>query len=541
MSPGPLPPGRARIGWEALSRFVGDIDARPSKRIFQTIIADYNLERSICELIDNALDIWIIRGRQNSLVINITLEVQRQNIIIVDNAGGIRREKMSVIVGPGQTDIPPESSTIGFFGVGSKRSVVHLSKLTRISSRFDDEPTYRVEVNDEWIESEDNWLLPLYEVGNINERSTKIELITLRTPLEENDITRLRSHLEATYAIFIQDPQINIFLNENILSHVLFQNWCFPPESRPVHIRGSIHIVGEEDVSIEVWGGLSSESSPTTGDYGFFFYCNDRLIARGIKNPILGFQKGQIGYPHPQIALTKVIVSLKGAAKNMPWNSSKSDLNYNHPILTAIRERLIEIGKRYATVSRGFVGDWPERFLQYTTGDFIEEIVENFATANTSYLPPTPHIRPTFIRHVNTENRDIGEEKPWTIGLYEGIIAVDFLYKKRTLRYKNRMCLILLDSTLEIAFKEYLVHGASRPYSTRRIRETFEKPRNEIHDEMRPNLPLDDPTWARIQHYYLLRCNLIHQRATARIEDEDIDDYRAIVEQILGVLFNLIF
>ena len=73
-----------------MSRYVEDIDARPSKRIFQTIIADYNLERSICELIDNALDIWVIRGRQNSLVINITLDLQRQNIIIVDNAGGAR-------------------------------------------------------------------------------------------------------------------------------------------------------------------------------------------------------------------------------------------------------------------------------------------------------------------------------------------------------------------------------------------------------------------------------------------------------------------
>lgn len=522
-----------------MSTYVEDIDARPSKRIFHTIIADYNLERSICELIDNALDIWIIRGRQRPLVINITLDTNRQNIILSDNGGGIERENMSVIVGPGQTFNVPGGQTIGFFGVGSKRAVVHLSTLTRISSRFDDGPTYRVEVDDAWIGDEDNWSLPLYEVDNIDESSTKIELIQLRTPLEVTDITRLRVHLEATYALFIQDPQINILLNTSVLSPFLFQNWCFPPNSKPVHVIGNIEDVSGEIIEIEVWGGLSSESSPTGGDYGFFFYCNDRLIGRGIKNPILGFQKGQIGSPHPKISLTKVIVSLKGAAFCMPWNSSKSDLNYNHPILTSIREKLIDIGARYSKVCRGF--DWKQRFLQYTTGDFIEQTVVDFAQADTSYLPPTPRIRQTFSQQVSRGNRRIGRESPWTRGLYEGIIAVDFLFKKRALHYKNRMCLILLDSTLEIAFKEYLVHGVSRPYGARRIRETFEKPRNEIHDEMRPHLPLDDPTWARIQHYYLLRCNLIHQRATARIEDEDIEDYRAIVEQILGVLFNLIF
>ena len=538
MAPEALPPGRARIGWEVLSSYVEDIDARPSKRIYQAIIADYNLERSICELIDNALDMWIIRDRQNSLVINVTLNVLRQNIIVVDNSGGIERENMSFIVGPGQTFNVPGDPTIGFFGVGSKRAVVHLSTLTRISSRFDDGPTYRVEIDDDWIKDEYNWLLPLYEVGNINERSTQIELIRLRTPLEEEDINRLRSHLEATYAIFIQDPQINIFLNGDILSPILFQNWSFPPNSRPIHVIGNIGNDSGEVVTIEVWGGLSSESSPSLGNYGFFFYCNDRLIARGTKNPILGFQKGQIGQPHPKISLTKVIVSLKGAAFCMPWNSSKSDLNYNHPIFTSIRERLIDIGERYAKVSRGFVGDWPERFLQYTTGEFIEEIVDNFATADTSYLPPTPTIRSTVIQQIARDNRSIGEERPWTIGLYEGIIAVDFLYKKRTLRYRNRMCLILLDSTLEIAFKEYLVHGASPTIGQSRLRSIS---RIQIHEEMHNHLTLDDSVWERLQYYYNLRCNLIHERATAGIENRDIEDYREIVEQILEMLFGIRF
>jgi hypothetical protein len=43
---------------------VGTVDAIPSKRVFLSIIADYDLNRSVCELIDNALD--IVGGRQMS-------------------------------------------------------------------------------------------------------------------------------------------------------------------------------------------------------------------------------------------------------------------------------------------------------------------------------------------------------------------------------------------------------------------------------------------------------------------------------------------
>jgi len=41
-----------------MKKEIGIVDAVPSKRLFLSIIADYDLNRSICELIDNAIDIW---------------------------------------------------------------------------------------------------------------------------------------------------------------------------------------------------------------------------------------------------------------------------------------------------------------------------------------------------------------------------------------------------------------------------------------------------------------------------------------------------
>ena len=35
------------------------IDGTPEKRLFLSIISDYDLRTGLCELIDNALDLWV--------------------------------------------------------------------------------------------------------------------------------------------------------------------------------------------------------------------------------------------------------------------------------------------------------------------------------------------------------------------------------------------------------------------------------------------------------------------------------------------------
>jgi len=66
---------------------VGEIDAVPSKRLFLSIINDYDLNRSICELIDNAIDNWIPNERKFKLVIDVKLDKDQQTITVMDNAG----------------------------------------------------------------------------------------------------------------------------------------------------------------------------------------------------------------------------------------------------------------------------------------------------------------------------------------------------------------------------------------------------------------------------------------------------------------------
>ena len=89
-----------------MKREAGKLEAIPSKRLFHSIIADYDLNRSLCELVDNALDLWSLRSLDRVRV-DIDLDWNQRAIHVSDNAGGIDEDDLSVIVAPGQTTLDP--------------------------------------------------------------------------------------------------------------------------------------------------------------------------------------------------------------------------------------------------------------------------------------------------------------------------------------------------------------------------------------------------------------------------------------------------
>src|SRR5258708_27568571 len=123
------------------------LDATPEKRVFLSIISEYDLKRSMCELIDNAIDLWTKRKRVD-LEINIQLDDRQQTISIEDNAGGIEESKLDHIVSPGKTTNDVSDDVIGYFGVGSKRAAVALAQDIAIHSRFENDKSFTVEFDE---------------------------------------------------------------------------------------------------------------------------------------------------------------------------------------------------------------------------------------------------------------------------------------------------------------------------------------------------------------------------------------------------------
>ena len=115
---------------------IGPIDGTPEKRMFWSIISDYDLKTGLCELVDNALDVWLRGGQQKRPTIEITLDAERQLISVKDDVGGVRLDDLYLLLSPGGSKNDPKSEVIGIFGVGSKRAGIALGEHVDIRTRF---------------------------------------------------------------------------------------------------------------------------------------------------------------------------------------------------------------------------------------------------------------------------------------------------------------------------------------------------------------------------------------------------------------------
>jgi hypothetical protein len=131
--------------------------------------------------------------------------------------------------------------------------------------------------------------------------------------------------------------------------------------------------------------------------------------------------------------------------------------------------------------------------------------------------------------------------KPWTIGSYEGIIVVETLSQTH-LSQKNRYSLIVLDSTLEIAFKDYLTHLTGKSKIGRPRLLNILQNRSDVEREVKQRIKsITRAEWGLVNHYYMMRNNLIHQVANTDVKTDDINKYRKVVESILNKIYKLQF
>ncbi|MDN3548921.1 ATP-binding protein [Mucilaginibacter aquaedulcis] len=520
---------------------IKDVEASPSKRIYHSIIADYHLDIALCELIDNALDNWKYSGKKQKLTVKIDLDYSRQIIQISDDSGGLKEDEIQLIVSPGYSKNIGDDLSIGFFGVGSKRAVVALAEEIKIFTRFKKEKTLYVEINDSWI-SDSSWDVEVFQVDNIAENSTLIELVKLRSPLVEDNHAEAVNHLGATYSQFLINEDFEIILNDRTVDPITFESWSFPLGFEPTNFSGKIDLGTKGSVDVNILGGLTRSGDPSGGEYGAYFYCNRRLIARAYKGSEIGYRQIRIGQPHPSVSLARAIIKINGPASLMPWNSSKSDINIKHPTYIALLEHIDQVLYHYSQLSKKWStgGGWEQNIFKYKTGDIKEENVDIITASTRIHLPPIPRVaQHKFVDIIKIQNRELAREKPWVKGHYEAIIAVDELPKLK-LEQNNRISLLILDSTLEIAFKDYLVNESPNTISETRLSGIMQD-RSQVHTEVRKTVRMTRKVWKRIEYYYKLRSELVHKRANVTISNDDLKIFRETVEYALNKMFKLTF
>jgi len=521
---------------------VDDIDARPSKRIYKSIIPDYHFELGLCELIDNAIDNWIYEGKKNMLEVIVDLDYDQGVIYVKDDSGGIAENDMSLIVSPGYSRESNHNELIGIFGVGSKRAAVALAEEIKVTSRHGEKSTYQVEYGEDWIKDLDNWSLDLFQVDDKDPNTTTVELSRLREKLDKSEEDDLRRHLSCTYALFLQGGDVSIVLNGKALEPITFEKWSFPPGFEPVSCDGNISFKSGESVKFEIVGGLTKSKEPSGGEFGAYFYCNDRLISKAYKGEEVGYKIARIGKAHPGASLARVIVKLSGSPDMMPWNSSKSEIDTKHHTFKEIAPHIERILYTYATMSKRWStgGGWEENVFKYSTGVVKKETIQSLTSETRIHTPAIPRNRyRKYSDQIRINNRALAIDKPWIKGAYEGIIAVEELPKLK-LDQNNRLSLLILDSTLEIAFKDFLVHEKQIQMSDADLAKLMRN-RSSVHNRVKKLVNLRKGTWEKVEYFYQLRCDLIHKRSSGDIRSDELETFKETVQYILNKLMRIKF
>lgn len=123
--------------------------------------------------------------------------------------------------------------------------------------------------------------------------------------------------------------------------------------------------------------------------------------------------------------------------------------------------------------------------------------------------------------------------KPWIPGLIDNLVGSN-LIRSTTISHKNRLALIVLDSALEIAFKNFLVFEKKFTIPKDKIKE-----REQLHRIIKRHTTFDNEVWSRIDFFYKLRCDLYHEEAEKTLSDPLIEEFHELVEFSIDQLFGI--
>lgn len=438
------------------------------------------------------------------------------------------------MVRPGATGGLETDNSIGIFGVGSKRSVVALAKHIRITTCPRQSPAYRIEYGDDWLASP-SWDVPCFELPPESEGHTSVVLTKPRQPITQSKIDNLIHHLRETYGRFLQSDTINITVNKRKITAIQFEEWSYHPDYPPTEVHGAID-TPDGDVQFSIIGGLLTESAYSTGEFGVYFYCNNRLIERGTRNQEVGFRKGEAGVPHHSHSASRVIVSLSGPAKWMPWNSSKSGINYAHETFGKIQGVICDITATYASLSKRLQPQWTDEIFPCKVGNVAKYELDDSRKITQVPFPQLPAVRPNYAGEITANNKKVVSEGTWREKYVDSMVAIHALQRLKV-NFRNQMGVILCDGILDLALLDFIIHEQN---AKSEVIATVTSKREYLLTEVQSRIDISSEVWATLASLKKSRQGLFND-PSAIVPDAEMEEYRTAVQLLLWKLFKIKF
>ena len=139
---------------------------------------DIDLEDAILDLLDNCLD-GVARSQKkdpDDIDYNgywVKIEFDKSSFVIHDNCGGIPSDSAEYAFRMGRpADAPQENlATVGVYGIGMKRSIFKIGRHCNITTNHSDTDSFSVEIDEDWLNSDHNWKIPLQKIDVIRKRT----------------------------------------------------------------------------------------------------------------------------------------------------------------------------------------------------------------------------------------------------------------------------------------------------------------------------------------------------------------------------------
>jgi len=125
------------------------------------------------------------------------------------------------------------------------------------------------------------------------------------------------------------------------------------------------------------------------------------------------------------------------------------------------------------------------------------------------------------------------KDAPWLLGIIEALKCVA-LIRSSTLSTRNRLSLVMLDSTFEISLRQYLQNVKKITLDPKEHR-----PRFRLFDIAKKHINIPPEVWDHLDYFWNTRNPQYHQDANISVPDTVYNEFAELITFMLDKMFNI--
>jgi hypothetical protein len=400
---------------------VKKVNAFPTKRFFvEMLTRDITLEDAVLDLLDNCIDgvvrtkgaVAVQREKKPYADFWAELSFDQDHFRIKDNCGGISRalaEQSAFMLGRPKPDLKhkdPDADlpTVGVYGIGMKRAIFKMGRYCEVKSSTSHD-SFKVTIPEPWFEDEDDWELPIRDLGKPGQvsgteiRIEKLDTTVSRRLAPSGDFEELFSKMVGQHYSLIIQKGFNVRVNrKNIVPVPLVFRTVelgknYKSGIAPYMFKGNVDGV---DVDLKIGFYRPSldedelehegEAQSSYDEAGWTVACNDRVVLYRDKSRLTGWGEANVPSYHNQfIAISGIVHFRSNDALKLPVTTTKRGIDPGSDIYLQVKDRMRDGLKKFTAFTYRLKKDKTEKNKLFKEAKSVNEDLLNAMSARVKW------------------------------------------------------------------------------------------------------------------------------------------------------------